>query len=355
MSVASSSSTILMTCWSGVSEDMTSLPVARALIASVSCRTTGRLTSASSSDSLIARIARSMSASLSLPRPRRPEKTPCSLSERFSNISRGVYSPASEIPGAHRDRARPGSARSCTVAALINLPRLRRYIGEFGVGGLLLSVAQRGCRHARYAARRLTETPETFEYRGERYTVVHHRSGRTWLTERAIELPVAMRFVDGFGPLGFGLEVGNVLSRYRPVHHRVVDKYEQAPRVENIDVLDVATERPFDFIVSISTLEHAGWDEAERDLDKPLRAIHHLRSLLRSDGGRLLVTLPLGYNPAVDRVALDGTSGAAYGEILVRDRHLRWAAADRPEPQQLRYEFELRSATAVWIGEFGPN
>ena len=247
-----------------------------------------------------------------------------------------------------------GIARSCTVAALINLPRLRGYIGEFGVGGLLLGVTRRGCRHARYAARRLTETPETFEYRGERYTVVHHRSGRTWLTERAIELPVAMRFVDGFGPSGFGLEVGNVLFRYRPVHHRVVDKYERAPGVENIDVLDITTERPFDFIVSISTLEHAGWDEPERDLDKPLRAIHHLRSLLRPGGGRLLVTLPLGYNPTVDRVALDGTSGAAHGEIFVRDRHLRWTAADRPEPHELRYEFELRSATAVWIGEFGP-
>jgi hypothetical protein len=237
---------------------------------------------------------------------------------------------------------------------LINWARLREYVGEFGVGGLALSATRRGCRHARYAGRRFAGAPESFDYRGERYTVVHHRRGRTWLTERAIELPVAMRFVDEFGPSAHGLEVGNVLSRYRPVHHRVVDKYEHAAGVENLDVLDITTGRPFDFVVSISTLEHVGWDERERDLDKPLRAIHHLRSLLRPDTGRLLVTLPLGYNPAVDRLALEGMSGAAHGEIFVRDRRLRWTATDRPEPQQLRYQFELRSAVAVWIAEFGP-
>jgi SAM-dependent methyltransferase len=245
------------------------------------------------------------------------------------------------------------TAISCSVAGLIKLSRLRAYIGDFGVGGLVLSLGRRGSRHARYAGRRLTEAPETFDYRGERYTAIHHRRGRTWLTERAIELPVAMRFVDGSGPSGFGLEVGNVLSRYRAVHHRVVDRYERAPGVENLDVLNITTERPFDFVVSISTIEHVGWDEPERDLDKPVRAIEHLRSLLRPDGGRMLVTLPLGYNPTVDLMALGGSSGAEYGEIFVRDRHLRWTPTPRPEPHQLRYEFELRSASAVWIAEFG--
>lgn len=243
---------------------------------------------------------------------------------------------------------------SCSVAALVNLSRLRGYIDDFGVGGLALSAGRRGAQHARYAYRRLAEDPETFAYRGDRYTVFHHRRNRTWLNERAVELPVAMRFVDGFGSEATGLEVGNVLSRYRPVRHRVVDRYERAPGVENVDVLDIATDRPFDYIVSISTIEHVGWDEPERDLDKPSRAIGHLRSLLRPDGGRMLVTLPLGYNPAVDRMALDDTGGAAHGEIYARDRHLRWAATARPEPHQLRYQFELRSATAVWIAEFGP-
>ena len=237
---------------------------------------------------------------------------------------------------------------------MINFSRVQGYIGDFGVGGLLLSLGRRGFQHARYAGRRLTEAPETFDFHGERYAAFHHRRGSTWLTERAIEIPVAMRFVDGFGPSAFGLEVGNVLARYRAVRHRVVDKYERARGVENVDVLDIATDRLFDFIVSISTIEHVGWDEPERDLDKPVRAIQHLRSLLQPGGGRMLVTLPLGYNPTVDLMALGGMSGADDGEIFVRDRHLRWRATPRPEPHELRYQFELRAATAVWIAEFGP-
>ena len=247
-----------------------------------------------------------------------------------------------------------GADIACSVAALIKLSRLRGYIGDFGVGGLLLSLGRRGFQHARYARRRLTEAPESFDFQGERYSVFHHRHNRTWLNERAIELPVAMRFVDAFEPSGSGLEVGNVLSHYRAVNHRVVDKYERASGVENVDVLDIATDRPFDFVVAISTIEHVGWDEPERDLDKPVRAIHHLRSLLQPNGGRMLITLPLGYNPTVDLMALGGLSGAEYGEIFVRDRRHRWKPTQQPEPHQLRYQFELRSATAVWIAEFGP-
>lgn len=163
-----------------------------------------------------------------------------------------------------------------------------------------------------------------------------------------------MRFVDAFGASARGLEVGNVLGHYRAGTHRVVDKYERAAGVENIDVLDIATDDPFDFIVAISTLEHVGWDEPERDLEKPVHAIRHLRSLLRPDRGRMLITLPLGYNPGVDLMALTGASGAHHAEMFVRDRRQRWQATDRPEPHHLRYEFELRTANAVWIGEFGP-
>ena len=72
------------------------------------------------------------------------------------------------------------------------------------------------------------------------------------------------------------------------------------------------------------------------------------------NGGRMLITLPLGYNPSVDLMALGGLSGADHAEIFVRDRRHRWKPTQRPEPHQLRYQFELRSATALWIAEFGP-
>lgn len=59
---------------------------------------------------------------------------------------------------------------------------------------------------------------------------------------------------------------------YVPVAHDVVDKYEGAPGVRNVDVLD-NEDGDLDYVASISTLEHVGWDEQERDADKALRAL----------------------------------------------------------------------------------
>src|SRR5262245_11535613 len=106
ISVASSSLTIFTTCWSGVSELMTSAPRARSPMAVVSSLTTGRLTSASSRDSRIARMARSMSPSLSRPRPRSESKTPWSLTVRASYIRPGRVPPVRAAPERLRQRDR---------------------------------------------------------------------------------------------------------------------------------------------------------------------------------------------------------------------------------------------------------
>jgi len=88
------------------------------------------------------------------------------------------------------------------------------------------------------------------------------------------------------------LEVGNVLAHYYPHQHDVLDKYEQAPGVMNGDVVDFRPGKLYDLIVSISTLEHVGWDEEPRDPLKFLRGVEHLTTLL-APGGRMLVTLPI--------------------------------------------------------------
>ena len=81
----SSSSTILMTCWAGFSAPLTSAPRARSLIAATKSLTTGSATSASSSASRISRAVASMSASDSLPLPRRFLKVSERRSESVAN------------------------------------------------------------------------------------------------------------------------------------------------------------------------------------------------------------------------------------------------------------------------------
>src|SRR5689334_15025104 len=82
----SSSWTILMTCWDGERAESTSSPIALTLMFSMSCLTTLKLTSASSSAIRISRRAPSMFSAVSFPSPRRFLNTRCSLSDRLSNM-----------------------------------------------------------------------------------------------------------------------------------------------------------------------------------------------------------------------------------------------------------------------------
>ncbi|MFC1562392.1 hypothetical protein ACFL4Q_05295 [candidate division KSB1 bacterium] len=95
------------------------------------------------------------------------------------------------------------------------------------------------------------------------------------------------------------LEIGNVLRHYFPCDHTVIDKFEKAPGVRNIDIIDLNTSEKYDLIVSISTLEHVGYDEDQKNHNKISRAIDILKKC-KSDTGTLIITLPLGYNADLD-------------------------------------------------------
>src|SRR5271157_1563844 len=75
-----------MTCWAGERAVRTSTPMAFTLMFSMSCLTTLKWTSASSSAMRISRKAPSMFSAESFPSPRRLLKTRCSFSDRLSNM-----------------------------------------------------------------------------------------------------------------------------------------------------------------------------------------------------------------------------------------------------------------------------
>ena len=122
----------------------------------------------------------------------------------------------------------------------------------------------------------------------------------TYTNERAVEIPVAMGLVDKYRGRRI-LEVGNVLSHYFSFPHVIVDKYEVGPGVTNEDIDEFATSQKFDLIISISTLEHVGWDETPRDRTKIIKALKNIRNLV-NPGGLVMVTLPVGQNPLLDKL-----------------------------------------------------
>jgi len=200
--------------------------------------------------------------------------------------------------------------------------RTRAALRARGVRPVAGALARWGTAAALGAPWTLAGAHGTFELDGQRHRYLYHRYKLSWLTERAVEVPVAQAEVDRCAG-GRILEVGHVLGHYRGNAHVVVDKYERAPGVLNLDVLDLGDLGPFDLIVAVSTLEHVGHDESPRDPGAAPRAVAALRKRL-APGGRLLVTIPAGYNPAFDAAiaggeiptrsltALQRTSGGAH-------------------------------------------
>jgi SAM-dependent methyltransferase len=203
-----------------------------------------------------------------------------------------------------------------------------------------------------YAAGRVRMPPAgTFTVDGEDYTYFHHVHRWTWLTERAVEIPIALRSLEASGERV--LEVGNVLSHYVDVGHRVVDKYEQGPGVVARDVLEIEPDGDYDLILSISTIEHVGWDELPRDPAKALAAVDHLRGLLAPQG-RLLLTLPVAYHPGLDDALRSGSLTPDRIVALRRDEKAnRWRQVEPADVWDSGYDWLLYSALGLVVCEFG--
>lgn len=194
----------------------------------------------------------------------------------------------------------------------------------------------------------------TFTYHGRELNRFDHLYNSTAISERGVEVAVVVDFLAN-RDRGRTLEVGNVLQHYEDAieffPRYIVDLYEPGHGVWNQDVFD--TYGVFDTIVSISTLEHVGFDYDPPSTDGPQRAIEHLRSLLTEEG-RLLVTIPVGFNKALDPdLALLETVRQTR---LYRDpRRGGWAShwSEVPEWGKVKeYGYHTPWANEVWIGEF---
>lgn len=174
--------------------------------------------------------------------------------------------------------------------------------------------------------------------------------------ERRVELPLAEEFerTYGYGSLRT-LEVGNSVGATPRPNRVVVDKYEPAHGVQRADVESFLPGAAFDAILSISTLEHVGFDEVPEDLGKFERSFRHLFEVCLRPGGVMLITLPLGYNPEVDRILLSGHLGLGEVSILKHKGTIgTWGQIPLDSvvtggPPLYRYDLHRAEAVAVWF------
>jgi hypothetical protein len=144
------------------------------------------------------------------------------------------------------------------------------------------------------------------------------------------------------------LEVGNVLGFAGVVGHTIVDKYEVGPGVVNVDIMEYRPERQFKLVVSISTVEHVGWDEVPEQPSKAAEALEVMGAL----GEALLITIPVGYHPQLE----DSFVSGPFDDVALAvktSRVGRWVRRPLDEIPNLQYGRPYAFGNGVLIGTRG--
>ncbi len=200
-----------------------------------------------------------------------------------------------------------------------------------------------------YYYHRIFKSARTFTFWGNTYNYFIHKYNATWRSERTVEVPIIWKIVNEYRGKKI-LEVGNVLSHYFSVNHDILDKYEKADNVINQDVCDFQSSKKYDLIVTISTLEHVGWDENPRKPMKVLQAIENLKSLL-APKGKIIVTLPLGHNHVLDSLLNEGKIQFTKMYCLKRvSKDNRWIETNSENIKNAKYNHPFNKANGLVIG-----
>ncbi len=229
--------------------------------------------------------------------------------------------------------------------------KAKRIYFERGFFGFLRSVGRFVVYNLKWYFRKTIWVVENkkFVFQGKTYGYFRHRHNVTYLNERIVEIPIVWQITRRYEERNI-LEVGNVLSHYFKVNHDILDKYEIADRVINQDVVDFSPGKRYDLIISISTLEHVGWNETPKEPLKIFGAIENLRKLLNPKG-EMIVTLPLGQNPVLDE--LIGNEELHFESMFYMKRLTKnnsWQEVNFAEVRGAEYGKPFPAANAIAIG-----
>lgn len=190
----------------------------------------------------------------------------------------------------------------------------------------------------------------TYEFNGSTYSYFYHWYNVTFRNERCVEIPIAKKYIEKYASNEV-FEVGNVLSHYLNTSHTVLDKYEDSKNTIREDIVDYKSARKYDFVVSISTLEHVGWDEDVRSPKKFLKAIDKVIAITKEDGD-FLITMPMGWSSYVDDFIKKGKFGNYKISFLKRiSSDNRWVQVDRKDIVDSVYNKPFPNANALIVIE----
>jgi len=190
-----------------------------------------------------------------------------------------------------------------------------------------------------------------FDFNGKQYDY-YLSFGSSGLNERIVEVPIVWEYVSKMAGKKV-LEVGRVMAALTWNDFDVVDLTEKAPGVINVDILDYHTDKRYDLIICISTLEHIGFgdygDAIDHDPEKSLKAINHMISLLDS-GGTLIATAPIGWNPFFDELIVQKKLPFTEIYFMKRKSRGKWYQTDYLKAINTRYGWPQAYAQSIIVG-----
>ena len=229
--------------------------------------------------------------------------------------------------------------------------RMRKIYAEKGAGFLLRKTGAFAWRSL-YARTLLRfGNPRIFIFRNENYRYFYHQYNYTWANERAVEVPIVMGAVQAFRTKNV-LEFGCVLPHYYEANWDVLDKFERGPNIISRDVIDFMPAEKYDFIMSISTLEHAGYDDTARNPDKVIDVLEHLKQNCLAPGGSMIFTMPLGYNSFMDERLYSDRLGFDELFFLKRINGGEWQEIHQDELGEVAYATKYIEAAAIVVAEY---
>ena len=192
-------------------------------------------------------------------------------------------------------------------------------------------------------------------FKGKNLKYFYHKYNYTWANERAIEIPLVLSFIRNI-PSQDILEIGNVLSHYFQCDWDIVDKYEREKEIINEDAVNFKPQKKYKFVISISTLEHIGFDEEPRDNSKIIKAISNIKNNCLKKGGAFIFTLPVGWNPNLDKLVLKNKLNFDEAYYFKRvSWNNKWILSDKDKTLKTKFAKPYIGANGLILGIIKKN